>query len=214
MRLGLILLRVGLTGGIASGKTTVSKLLIKSGIPVIDSDVIARDMVKPGAEALSEIAAALGPDVLAPDGSLDRERVGQIVFGDEAKRRALESILHPRIKAEQDRWLDAREADGGSPVAVVDAALMVESGGWRRFDLLVVVECREEEQLDRILSRGGLKEEAARDRIASQMPLAEKVKCADRVVDNRGNLDELAQEVEALAAWLLEKAREKEKNSD
>lgn len=208
------MLRVGLTGGIASGKTTVSKLLIKSGIPVIDSDIIARDVVKPGTEALSEITAALGPDVLAPDGGLDRKRVGQIVFGDEAKRRALESILHPRIKAEQDRWLDAREADGGFPVAVVDAALMVESGGWRRFDLVVVVECREEDQLARIMNRGGLDEGAARARIASQMPLAEKVKYADRVVDNRGNLDELAQEVKALAAWLLEKAREKGKNSD
>lgn len=208
------MLRVGLTGGIASGKTTVSKLLIKSGIPVTDSDSIARDVVKPGSGALSEIAASLGPDVLASDGSLDRERVGRIVFGDEAKRRALESILHPRIMAEQDRWLDARETDGAPPVAVVDAALMVESGGWRRFDLLVVVDCSEEEQLARILGRGGLDEGAARARIASQMPLAEKVKYADRVVDNRGSLDRLAGEVEALAAWLLEKAREKEKNSD
>ncbi|MBT7855829.1 MAG: dephospho-CoA kinase, partial [Nitrospinaceae bacterium] len=123
----LILLRVGLTGGIASGKTTVSKLLIKNGIPVIDSDIIARDLVKPGTEALSEIVVALGADVLALDGSLDRGRVGEVVFGDESSRLALENILHPRIKVEQDRWLDARESEGESSVAVVDAALMIES---------------------------------------------------------------------------------------
>ncbi|MBT3435674.1 MAG: dephospho-CoA kinase [Nitrospinaceae bacterium] len=204
----LILLRVGLTGGIASGKTTVSKLLIKNGIPVIDSDIIARDLVKPGTEALSEIVVALGADVLALDGSLDRGRVGEVVFGDESSRLALENILHPRIKVEQDRWLDARESEGESSVAVVDAALMIESGGWRRFDLLVVVACCEEEQLARTLSRGGLSEEAVRARIASQIPLADKVKYADRVVDNSGTLDELTKEVEALVAWLLEKARE------
>ena len=202
------MLRVGLTGGIASGKTTVSKLLIKNGIPVIDSDIIARDLVKPGTEALSEIVVALGADVLALDGSLDRGRVGEVVFGDESSRLALENILHPRIKVEQDRWLDARESEGESSVAVVDAALMIESGGWRRFDLLVVVSCCEEEQLARTLSRGGLSEEAVRARIASQIPLADKVKYADRVVDNSGTLDELTKEVEALVAWLLEKARE------
>ena len=201
------MLRVGLTGGIASGKSEVSRLLIQNQIPVIDSDVIARELVVPGSEALPEIAAALGPDVLAPDGSLNRARVGQIVFADEAKRRALEEILHPRIMAEQDRWLDEAEARGDSALAVVDAALMVESGGWKRFDLIVVVDCDEAHQIERLLGRAGMDAEAARARIASQMPLAEKVKVAGRVVNNRGSLEDLAAEVDDLVRWLREKAR-------
>jgi dephospho-CoA kinase len=207
------LLRVGLTGGIASGKSAVSSLLAQSGIPVIDSDTIARGLVKPGSEALSEIASALGAEVLTAEGALDRVRVGRIVFGDEAKRRLLEEILHPRIQAEQDRWMDGVAA-GGSPLAVVEAALMVESGGSKRFDLLVVVDCGEDQQIGRLMERSGMSEEEARARLNSQMPLSEKVKYADRTLDNRGSLEDLDFRAEELARWLREKAREKGKNGD
>ena len=200
------MLRVGLTGGIASGKSGVSRVLVRRGIPVIDADQVARELVAPGSDALREIVEAFGREVLDPGGALDRSRLGAIVFSDEPKRRRLEAILHPRIRAEQDRRLRKLEGEG-APVAVVDAALMVEGGGWRRFDLLVVVDSREEDQIARLRERNGLGEGAARARVRTQMPLAEKVKFADRVVDNRGSLAELEAQAEALADWLFGQAR-------
>ena len=200
------MLRVGLTGGIASGKSAVSRVLVRRGIPVIDADQVARELVAPGSDALREIVEAFGREVLAPEGALDRSRLRAIVFPDEAKRRRLEAILHPRIRAEQDRRLQKLEGEG-VPVAVVDAALMIEGGGWKRFDLLVVVDSREEDQIARLRGRNGLDEEAARARVRTQMPLAEKVKFADRVVDNRGSLAELEAQAEALADWLFGQAR-------
>ena len=200
------MLRVGLTGGIASGKSSLAALLSERGIPVIDSDAIARDLTAPGSEALSEIARALGSEVVAPDGSLDRKRAGQIVFADDAKRNTLEKILHPRIMAEQDRWLNRIEKAGESPVAVVEAALMIESGRAKRFDLIVVVNCGEAQQIKRFMDRTGMDEAAARARIEAQMPLSEKVKLADRVVDNRGSPPDLAAQAQSLVQWLMERA--------
>ncbi|OGL63225.1 MAG: dephospho-CoA kinase [Candidatus Tectomicrobia bacterium RIFCSPLOWO2_02_FULL_70_19] len=200
------MLRVGLTGGIASGKSGVSRVLVRRGIPVIDADQVARELVAPGSDALREIVEAFGREILDPGGALDRSRLGAIVFSDEPKRRRLEAILHPRIRAEQDRRLRKLEGEG-APVAVVDAALMVEGGGWRRFDLLVVVDSREEDQIARLRERNGLGEGAARARVRTQIPLAEKVKFADRVVDNRGSLAELEAQAEALADWLFGQAR-------
>ena len=200
------MLRVGLTGGIASGKSGVSRVLVRRGIPVIDADQVARELVAPGSDALHEIVEAFGREILDPGGALDRSRLGAIVFSDEPKRRRLEAILHPRIRAEQDRRLRKLEGEG-APVAVVDAALMVEGGGWRRFDLLVVVDSREEDQIARLRERNGLGEGAARARVRTQIPLAEKVKFADRVVDNRGSLAELEAQAEALADWLFGQAR-------
>lgn len=202
------MLRVGLTGGVASGKSTVSRVLARRGIPVIDADQISRELVAPGSDALREIVEAFGEGVLAPDGSLDRARLGGLVFSDEPRRRRLEEILHPRIRAEQDRRLRILEEEGIT-VAVVDAALMVESGGWKRFDLLVVVDCGEEDQVARLRRRGGLDEAAARARVRAQMPLSEKVRYADRVIDNRGSLEELEARAEELAEWLRERARTK-----
>jgi len=210
----VILLCVGLTGGIASGKSTVSRLLKEKGIPFIDSDKIARDLVHPGSEMLSEIIKIFGPDVLQADGALDRASLGQIVFAREAKRRELEGLSHPRIMATQDRWLEQMKVLGDSPAAVVDAALLIESGGWRRFDRIVVVDCDESHQIDRFVGREGMDEEAARVRIASQVPLVEKAKYADWLVDNRGSLDNLKEQADKLAAWLLESAPIKKKKSN
>lgn len=201
--------RVGLTGGIASGKSTVSRLLLQCGIPVIDSDQIARDLVVPGSDALSAIVEKMGPEILGVDGNLDRALLGRIVFSDKSKRRALEEILHPPIRAGQDRWLASLESKGDVPLAVVDAALMIESGGWKRFDLIIVVDCEESQQVERLSRRNGLEAPAALERVKAQMPLSEKVKYADRVVDNRGSLPDLEALVPELAQWLREKADEK-----
>ncbi len=206
--------RVGLTGGIASGKSTVGRLLVQGGIPVIDSDQISRDLVAPGSEALAAIVRKMGPEILTADGSLDRARLGQMVFSDETKRRALEEILHPMIQAEQDRWLAGLEAKGDAPVAVVDAALMIESGGWKRFDLIVVVDCDEDQQVERLRLRNGLDAPAALERVKAQMPLSEKVKFAGRVVNNRGSLQELEGQVAELALWLRKKGEEKSSGKD
>ncbi len=189
-------------------------MLVQSGIPVIDSDQISRDLVAPGSEALSAIVQEMGPEILAADGSLDRARLGQIIFSGESKRRALEKILHPLLQAEQHRWLDGLEAKGEDPVAVVDAAVMIESGGWKRFDLIVVVNCDEDQQIERLLRRNGLDAQAALGRIRSQMPLSEKVKFADRIVDNRGTPQQLEGRVAELALWLREKTHENNSGRD
>ena len=200
------MLRVGLTGGIASGKSTVGRMFSRRGVPVIDADAIAREMVAPGTGGLAAVAEAFGAGVLAPDGTLDRARLGEVVFADPQKRRRLEEILHPRIIEEQDRRLDALGAGGRTAVAVVEAALLVESGGWRRFDRLVVVDCEEGQQIERLRRRDGLDEAAARARLGAQIPLSEKVKLADRVIDTRGGLEETQAQVEVLVAWLREEA--------
>lgn len=200
------MLRVGLTGGIASGKSTVSRMLAERGVPLIDADLIAREVVAPGTDGLSEVAAAFGGEILAGDGSLDRKKLGERVFADPEERKRLEAILHPRIQEEQHRRLDALEAAGREAFAVVDAAVMIESGGWTRFDVLVVVSCSEAQQIERLMARDGIGNLAARHRILVQMPLTEKVKLADRVIDNSGTIAETEGQVEELADWLGEMA--------
>lgn len=200
------MLRVGLTGGIASGKSTVSRMLAERGVPLIDADLIAREVVAPGTDGLSEVAAAFGVEILAGDGSLDRKKLGEHVFADPEERKRLEVILHPRIQEEQHRRLDALEAAGREAFAVVDAAVMIESGGWTRFDVLVVVGCSEAQQIERLMARDGIGNLAARHRILAQMPLTEKVKLADRVIDNSGTIAETEGQVEELADWLGEMA--------
>jgi dephospho-CoA kinase len=192
----------------------VGRLLLENAIPVLDSDQIARNVVAPGSEALEAIVEEMGEEILSPSGTLDRERMGLIVFSDKSKRRMLEKILHPRIQAEQDRWLDDLELKKEVPVAVVDAALMIESGGWKRFDLLVVVDCNESQQVERLKQRNGLDDQAALLRVRAQMPLSDKVKYAARIVNNRGSLEDLKAQVSELASWLRKKAKEKSSCKD
>ena len=194
--------KVGLTGGIASGKSTVSGMFRKLGVPVIDADMIAREVVAPGSRALEAIVDAFGEEILTEEKSLNRARLGEIVFSDPTKKKVLEGILHPEIIAEQDRRLKDLEREGRTPVAIVDAAVMIESGSWKRFDSLVVVDCEESQQISRLRLRNGMNEDEAARRVDAQMPLSEKVKYADHVIDNRGSIDDTRKQVEELMKLL------------
>ena len=190
------MITVGLTGGIACGKSTVAEILRARGVPVLDLDQVARDVVAPGTPAIAEIAERW-PSVVH-GGVLDRKALGTIVFTDPAARRALEAITHPRVWDASERWLADRR-DEGHPAAVVEAALMVETGSWRRYDHLIVVSCAPEVQIARVRARDGLTEAQARARIEAQLPLAEKERVATVVVRNDAGVDALASEV--ARAW-------------
>ena len=180
-------LLVGLTGGIATGKSTVAAMFRSLGCPVIDADVLAREVVEPGEPALADIVREFGTGVLAPDGRLDRKALAAVVFADAGRRRRLEAITHPRIRERLASRLAALAGAGFGGVVIFDAAVIVESGAYRQMDRLVVVIADEATQLARLRARDGLDEEEARRRIASQMPLAEKAKLADHVIDNSGD---------------------------
>ena len=177
---------VGLTGGIGSGKSTVARCFADElGVPVVDADQVARAVVEPGTPGLREVREAFGDAVLTEDGRLDRQALGAEVFGDAAARERLEAILHPRIAVRSvERFGElARE---GHPYAVYEAALLVETGRHDSFGALIVVSVDPATQLRRVMARDGVDETAARARIAAQMPLAEKVRVADYVIDNAG----------------------------
>ncbi|HEY6231086.1 MAG TPA: dephospho-CoA kinase [Pyrinomonadaceae bacterium] len=177
------MLRVGLTGSIGVGKSFVSSVLRELGCRVLDADQTAREVVKPNSPALRELVAQFGSEILKADGSLDRPALAAIVFADETKRLLLNSILHPHIIAEQDKLMREWEAVDPQGMAVVDAALMIESGGYKRFDKLIVVHCRDDVQLERLMTRDSLSREQAERRIAAQMPQEEKKKLADYLID-------------------------------
>lgn len=184
------MLRVGLTGSIAVGKSFVSSVLAELGCRVLDADETAREVVEPGAPALREVVAKFGPEVLQTDGSLDRAKVGALVFADASKRSELNAILHPYIIARQDERLRDCEAVDPRGIAVVDAALMIESGGYKRFDKLIVVHCSADVQLERLMSRSKLSRDEAEKRIAAQMPQEEKQKFADYLIDTSDGFDQ------------------------
>jgi dephospho-CoA kinase len=177
------MLRVGLTGSIAVGKSFVTSIFSGLGCHTLDADETAREVVLPGSPGLDAVANAFGTEVLNADGTLNRQRLGALVFGDDAQRQKLNHILHPFIIARQDEIM--REWERGDPqgIGIIDAALMIESGGYRRFDKLIVVHCRPEVQLERLMLRNNLSREEAQARIDSQMPQAEKQKFADFLID-------------------------------
>ena len=180
-------LLVGLTGGIATGKSTVAGVFRRLGAVVIDADQLARDVVAPGEPALVEIAREFGPEVLQPDGTLDRKRLGAIVFRDADRRCRLEAITHPAIRARFLARLQALTDEAFDGLVVFDAPVMIESGGYRAMDRLVVVVTDEATQLARLMARDGIGRDEALDRVRSQMPLTDKAKLADHVIDNSGD---------------------------
>ena len=177
------MLKVGLTGSIAVGKSFVLKSLSELGCHTLDADKIAREVVAPNMPGLKDVIEVFGKDILKNDGTIDRAKLGAIVFADEGKRLRLNSILHPFIIAEQDQRVRDWEQRDPKGVAVVDAALMIESGGYRRFDKLIVVHCRPEIQLARLIARDGISIEEAEKRIAAQLSQEEKKKHADFLID-------------------------------
>jgi dephospho-CoA kinase len=179
-------LLVGLTGGIATGKSTVAATLRRLGAEVIDADQLARDVVAPGEPALAEIVREFG-DVRQPDGTLDRKKLAAIVFDDPARRKRLEAITHPAIRARFAARLEALAAAGFEGLVFFDAPVMIESGNYRNMDRLVVVFTDESTQRGRLMARDGMAAAEATSRMATQMPVIDKAKLADYVIDNTGD---------------------------
>jgi len=183
------MLRVGLTGSIGVGKSFVASVFIELGCHVLDADLTAREVVMPGTPGLKAITQEFGEEILNTDGTLDRKRLGALVFADENRRQRLNHILHPFIIARQDEILREWEREDPEGIGIVDAALMIESGGYKRFDKLIVVHCRPEVQLERLMLRDKLSREEAERRINSQMPQEEKQKFADYLIDTSDGFD-------------------------
>ena len=198
-------LRVGLTGGIASGKSMVADMFAARGVPVIDTDVIARDVVQPGEPALREIERQFGSDVLTSDGQLDRRRLREIVFADESKRELLEAILHPRIR---DAAV-AQSSEAGGDYQVIVVPLLAESPMRQWMDRILVVDCSEESQLQRLLERDAESEEQAQRMIGAQASRQDRLAIADDVIGNDGTKAEAEQQVEDLHRVYLQLARER-----
>ena len=192
------MLKVGLTGSIAVGKSFVSGVLAELGCRILDADVTAREVVAPGTPGLNAVVAAFGKEIVREDGTLNRVTLGRIVFAHEEKRQRLNSILHPFIIAAQDDQIRRWEEQDSGGIAVVDAALMIESGGYRRFDKLIVVYCRPEVQLERLIAREGLSPEDAQRRIAAQMTQEEKKKYADFLIDTSDGFEDARRQTEAV----------------
>lgn len=192
------MLKVGLTGSIAVGKSFVRGVLAELGCHVLDADATAREVVAPGTPGLKAVIDAFGAGILNSEGALDRAKLRAIVFADETKRLQLNSILHPFIIAAQDAVIRDWENKYPQGIAVVDAALMIESGGYRRFDKLVVVYCRSEVQLERLMSRDGISRAEAEERISAQMPQEEKKSYADFLIDTSEGFESTRQQTEKL----------------
>jgi len=197
------MLRVGLTGGIGSGKSTVSVLLAERGAVVIDADQLAREVVAPGTPGLAAIVETFGSELVATDGALDRQALGAMVFGDDTARRTLEEIIHPRVRARAGA-LEARAAPGA--IVVHDIPLLVETGQHPTFDVVVVVDVPVRTQIDRLVSQRGMSSDEAETRIAAQATREQRTGAADLVVDNAGPRTELAERVDELWAELRARA--------
>jgi dephospho-CoA kinase len=187
----------GLTGGIASGKSTVAGRLRTRGVPIVDADELAREVVAPGTDGLREVVEAFGGGVVAPSGALDRKALARVVFADETARKRLNAITHPRIAA---RTLErARELERSSePLACYEAALIIENGLTEAFRPLIVCSCPEDLQAARLSARDGASREEALARIRAQNPLAEKVAIADHVIDTSGSVESSARQTDAV----------------
>jgi dephospho-CoA kinase len=194
---------VGLTGGMGSGKSLAAKFFAEQGAHIIDADQLSRELVRPGHPALKEIVDAFGEDILEPSGNLDREALAKIIFDDTENKSAVEAILHPKvIVREQEKYLSI-SASYPSAIVIVDTALLIESGNYKNVDKVIVVQSIEEQQVQRILSRGFQSYDQAIARIKNQMSFEEKSKYADYILDNQSQEEDLRQKVQEIYAKLL-----------
>ncbi len=197
------MLKVGLTGGIACGKSHTLKQFHKLGALTIDADRIAHSVMQPGEPAYEEIVRLFGSDILAADKTIDRRKLGKLVFSDPDLRSKLNAAVHPYVYEAEREEIDKARQLNSNPMVLVDAALMVETGSYKGYEVVIVVYCRPDIQLNRLMSREGLSEEEALIRIASQMPILEKIRYADYVIENSGKLSDTDQQVKHIFADLL-----------
>jgi len=200
---------IGLTGGIATGKSTVSNMLRARGAAIVDADQVAREVVEPGEPALQEIVRRFGPEILNEDGALNRKKLGEIVFADPARRKELEAITHPAIRARMRERVAALAAEDPDRLIVADIPLLFEGGLQRQYECVLLVYVPREIQKERLMKRDGLTEAEAEKRLAAQMDIEEKKRLADYVIDNRGTLAETERQVDEFLRRLDRPKRKK-----
>ncbi len=190
--------KVGLTGSIAVGKSFVCEVFRGLGVPVCDADLTAREVVEPNTKGYRQIVESFGEEILRENGEIDRLKLGTVVFSDETKRQLLNSIVHPLVFESQDQWLQGLEEKQFDKFAIIDAALMIESGSYKRFDKIIVVWCEPKMQLERLILRNNLSVEDAQKRINAQMPQAEKKRFADFLIDTTNGFDSTKEQVKTV----------------
>ena len=207
------MLRIGLTGSIGVGKSFVASVLAELGCQVLDADDTAREVVAPGSAGLEDVVAEFGDQILRDDGTLDRSKLGALVFENADRRAVLNAILHPYIIAQQDQRLREWEAQDPDGIAVVDAALMIESGGYKRFDKLIVVYCRPEVQIERLMARNNLSRDDAERRISTQMSQEDKKKFADYLIDTSDGFEAARKQTEDVYGELSNERRRRSQSA-
>ena len=198
------MLKLGLTGGIASGKSVVGEMFVQRGAHLIQSDAVAHALREPGQPVYAAIVAAFGPTILNPDQTINRARLAEAAFGESHRVEELNAIVHPAVIAHENRWMEEIGARDPHAIAIVEAALILEAKAADRFDFLIVVTCNEEQRAERLAKRLGITEEAAqaevKRRMAAQMPDSEKIKAADFVIDNSGPIEATERQVQEVFA--------------
>jgi len=200
------MLRVGLTGGLASGKSFVGQALAELGCYLIQADELGHQALLPGAEACQAVIAEFGEQILGPDGAIDRRKLGSLVFEDPARLARLNALVHPWVIRREEELLAGFAAREPKGIAVVEAAILIETGSYRRFDRIVLAVCRPEQQIERAVERGMSREEA-QARLARQMPLEQKRQYAHYVIDTSGSREQTLRQVRELYHWLREMVR-------
>jgi len=210
------LLRVGLTGGIAVGKSVVGQMFVRHGARLVLADNIAAELMQPGQAVYQRVVERFGSKILNTDGKINRPRLAELAFGhdnDAGRVQELNAIVHPAVIERENRWMLEVGRDDPDAIAIVEAALILEAGGAERFDRLIVVTCRSEQRIERFAMRLGISEESARTevtrRMAAQLPEETKIRAADFVIDNSGSLDVTAKQVEKVFASLVEEEKKK-----
>jgi dephospho-CoA kinase len=197
------MLRVGLTGGLASGKSFVGRSLADLGCYLVRADELGHQVLEPGGEAYDAVVREFGTGILNPDGTMDRRRLGALVFHDPALLARLSAVVHPPVRARTRRLLEEYEAGHPDGIAVVEAAIMIETGSYRDYERLILAVCGKEQQIERAMARDGLTREQVLDRLSRQMPLDEKIQYADYVIDTSGARENTLAQTRAVYESLL-----------